>query len=230
MFERFIYFVDFLLQTNRINSRALIKGMTVNKIGILVLCCWAPSIVAKVISQFDKQECKFFLHLDGKRDLDAYRQQMGPTPGKHVRFIDNRVTVFWGGFTMVEAEIALAAAALADPEISQVILISDDTAPIWRPEAICDALRAYPDRITCIPNGRPRRWYEEFYFADSNFSNLRMIDMEERSFNDQDFPICLASRAASPSWEKTPAYLLLWAAMVGAIPWGAQGSARLLSK
>jgi hypothetical protein len=156
-----------------------------NKIAVLVLGCFAPLVLDRVLGAFADERFKFFLHLDAKEDLEAYLGQMQHRA--RLQIVTSRIPIFWGGFSMVQAEIKLAQAALADPEISSMILLSDDTAPLFGPDKIYQALSEVPDRITCQANGRPRHWYSDFYYPDSKFSSLRGIAMDHRQLLPVDF-------------------------------------------
>jgi hypothetical protein len=156
-----------------------------SKIGALVLCHSAPLIIDKVIGLLGQDCFRFFLHVDKKLNISDYVSAM--KNAGQVAFIEDRITIFWGGFGMVEAEIALAEAALADPEISSFVLISDDTVPLRPPAEIHAALAAAPDRIVCAAKGRTRKVYDEFYFLDAKFSSLRGRDMNETYLRPEDF-------------------------------------------
>jgi len=158
--------------------------MSMNKVGILVLGAFAPLILDEVLALFDASRFRIFLHIDAKQDLPDYVSKLRHLD--RVVLIQQRVAVFWGGFSMVEAEIALMEAAVQYPDVSNLILVSDDSVPLVSPDAIYEALITIPDRITCVPNGRPRQWYERFFYSDSKFSYLRIGSMEERYFTEKD--------------------------------------------
>jgi hypothetical protein len=156
-----------------------------NKIAVLVLGCWAPLVLDRVMAAFNDERFQFFLHLDAKQNLDNYLAKI--TNQQRLTVVSQRIPVYWGGFSMVEAEIELAEAALGDPDVSSLMLISDDTAPLVAPDKVYQALTDFPDRITCQPNGRPRHWYSNFYYTDSKFSTLRGIEMDQKQFLPSDF-------------------------------------------
>jgi hypothetical protein len=156
-----------------------------SKVGVLVLGSWGPLILDRVLEVFDDARFKFLLHIDAKQDLSAYTAKM--RHAGRLTLIENRVEVFWGGFSMIEAEIVLIEAALRDPEIGTLVLVSDDTAPLRRPDAVYSALMDVPDRITCTPNGRPKSWYEDFFYTDSKFAALRGVGMDQKQFQPHDF-------------------------------------------
>jgi hypothetical protein len=155
------------------------------KVGVLVLGAYAPLVLDQMIEKFEGNNFRFFLHLDSKQNLEAYTGKMKNTSALCV--VEPRVKVYWGAISMVEAEIVLAKAALADPSISSMILISDDSAPLAAPSVIYQALLDQPDRITTTPNGRPRHWYDEFFYTDSDFAALRGVDMGLKHFLPSDF-------------------------------------------
>jgi hypothetical protein len=156
-----------------------------SKVGVLVLGSWGPQILDRVLGIFNDERFRFFLHIDAKQDLAAYTAKM--QHAGRLTLIENRVEVFWGGFSMIEAEIVLIEAALRDAEIGTMVLVSDDTAPLRSPDAIYSALTEVPDRITCTPNGRPKSWYEDFFYTDSKFAALRGIGMDQKQFRPSDF-------------------------------------------
>jgi hypothetical protein len=147
------------------------------KIAMLVIGSAAPRIIDRVSAFFDEKRFKFFLHVDAKTDLTAYMSNLS-NPEKFT-LVEDRVAVFWGGFSMVEAELSLIRRALADPEISHFILISDDTAPLRSPDAIYRSIVNVPDRMGNLRNGWREGWYYGFFYPDSTFSSLRPMGLHE---------------------------------------------------
>jgi hypothetical protein len=155
-----------------------------NKVALLVLGGYASLILDEVLELFDKARFRIFLHVDAKQDLANYIANLKNI--EKVTLIQNRVEVFRGGFSEVEAEIMLIEAALQYPDVSNLILLSDDSAPLVSPDMIYDSLVTNPDRITCVPDGHPRHWYDNFFYSDSKFSSLSDVAMEQRFFTEQD--------------------------------------------
>jgi hypothetical protein len=160
-----------------------------SKVGVLVLGSWGPLILDRVLAAFDDERFRFLLHIDAKHDQAAYTAKM--QHAGRLTLIENRAEVYWGGFSMIEAELALVEAALRDNEITSLVLVSDDTAPLHGPDAVYRALMEAPDRITCTPNGRPKYWYEGFFYTDSRFVALRGVNADEREFRPHDFEMIL---------------------------------------
>ena len=75
-----------------------------------------------------------FAHIDAKADIDRFRIN-------DVRYTPQRIDVRWGGFSMVEATLALLTHALEnDPDISRFVLLSGDSFPLAPPAAITTTL------------------------------------------------------------------------------------------
>ncbi len=152
-------------------------GKAAKKIAMLVIGSAAPRIIDRVSALFDEARFKFFLHVDAKIDLAGYMAHLS-APDRFT-VIEDRVAVFWGGFSMVEAELSLIRRALADPEISHFVLLSDDTAPLRAPDTIYRALANVPDRMGSLRNGWREGWYYGFFYPDSTFSALRPMGLHE---------------------------------------------------
>ncbi len=152
--------------------------------GVLVLCYAAPAVIGRVVRLLGSEHFRYFLHVDAKLELAAYQGRMMHASG--VTFVEPRIGVFWGGYNTIEAELALARAALADPALENFILISDDSAPLLPAERISEALGASPDRISCEARRPDHVFYRNFYYVDSKFTSLRHVVMAERAFTDAD--------------------------------------------
>ena len=154
------------------------------RIGVLVLCYAAPLIIDRVVGLLGTEHFRYFLHVDAKLDLGAYQRQM--RAAHEVTWVEPRLGVFWGGYTMIEAELSLARAALADQALEAFILISDDSAPLLPASRIVQALTEAPDRITCDARKPDHVFYRNFYYVDSKFTSLRHVVMAERAFTEAD--------------------------------------------
>jgi hypothetical protein len=74
-----------------------------------------------------------FVHLDAKSDFAGLR-----VPG-HARVLARRLNVFWGGWSMMRATLALIAEARA-ARATRYVLISGDSLPVRRADALQAAL------------------------------------------------------------------------------------------
>lgn len=66
-----------------------------------------------------------FVHVDAKTDTSAWRCENLPCV-----LLPNRISVFWGDWSMVEATTLLLEAALADPSVQRFSLLSGSHYPI----------------------------------------------------------------------------------------------------
>lgn len=80
-----------------------------------------------------------FIHLDAKCD-DAAIATLRLPP--RARLIARRLPVFWGGWSMMQATLALIETALAAGPFARLALISGDALPVRPPDALLAALCA----------------------------------------------------------------------------------------
>lgn len=183
------------------------------RLAIGILASMAPSILEETIGHWPSHLCNVYVHVDSKFSLDDFAfVQDTPT----VKLLTKRHNVMWGGFSMVEAEIALMEAAQADG-FEYFLLISDDTVPLVTAEYI----------IGCLPS--PEVWksigttdephitgrYENFYCADISVSNPRTRTLEYRT---QDIDMLLDLHRAMKAG-KFPLSGLFWNANWKALPY-----------
>ncbi len=88
-----------------------------------------------------------FVHVDAKIDAARYRADMGDAQ-ELCRFVAQPVDVFWGGFSMVLAELRLIETARAHAAYDKFILLSDDTFPVVPPETLHRNFANDTDQIT----------------------------------------------------------------------------------
>lgn len=115
-------------------------------IAVLVLAYREPGVLSMVMPAYRKAGFDVFVHLDAKASMFDYVRAMGEH-AQHCRFIDSRVPVFWGGFSMIRATMRLLETALETKGYSNLLLVSDDTLPIVPVERLRSALGARVERI-----------------------------------------------------------------------------------
>jgi hypothetical protein len=88
-----------------------------------------------------------FVHLDAKADPGAGRLRLP----RHAVLIEPRVEVFWGGWSMMRATLALIGAARARGGFDRFVLISGDALPVLPLErleaALLDRTREYVELV-----------------------------------------------------------------------------------
>ncbi|WP_234735966.1 beta-1,6-N-acetylglucosaminyltransferase [Tellurirhabdus bombi] len=81
-------------------------------VAYLILAHNQPGLLFQLVTLLDHPEVRIYIHLDRSADLDLFTDHY-PWP-ESVNFIEERVKVWYGGYSMVEAELALIRAALTD--------------------------------------------------------------------------------------------------------------------
>jgi len=76
---------------------------------------------------FGDEECAFFIHLDRKTAGEAFSS----VRGANVHFLENRIPVYWGEFSQVEAILSLVRQAIESPnEYDYFVLITGSCVPL----------------------------------------------------------------------------------------------------
>jgi len=81
------------------------------KIAYLVLAHKNPQLIKKAVECLSCEGASFFIHIDAKFSLAPF----DIIRGKNVFFIENRLPVWWGEFSLTEAILLLIRQALATP-------------------------------------------------------------------------------------------------------------------
>ena len=145
------------------------------KVACLVMAYRAAPVLARCLPLYRDAGWDVFVHLDAKVDLAGYAGTLGPSAAL-CRFVPDPVEVFWAGFSMVEAEFRLLRMAQAQGTYDRLVLVNDDTFPIFPPGAMNARLAPDRDLITAVyqPPGSPNALlYEKFQFADHRLTAFR---------------------------------------------------------
>ncbi len=93
------------------------------RIALLVLAHRLPAL--QFLLDLLDERFTVFVHIDAKTDLRAARLRVP----RHATLIEPRLEVFWGGWSMMQATLALIAAARARGGFSRFALVSGDALP-----------------------------------------------------------------------------------------------------
>src|SRR6185503_994878 len=97
------------------------------KIAYLILAHNTPRHLSRLVAALSSESSDFFIHIDRKSNADDFRTT--ERPGVH--FAEERVAVFWGDFSQVEATLVILRAALADPrDFDRFVLLSGSDYPL----------------------------------------------------------------------------------------------------
>jgi hypothetical protein len=157
------------------------------KSALLVLGYVEPSVLRAAMPVYKAAGFDIFLHVDAKADIARYREELGEIAGQCL-FIEQRIHIFWGGYSMVEAELALVNAAMSKANYDRFTLVSDDSFPMMRG----DALQAYFendfDRVSIRklePNEQFMSRYTNYFYLDHPASALRGRPIEMSRIDEQ---------------------------------------------
>lgn len=146
-----------------------------NEIAVLLLCHAAPEGLGSLARFFADSGFDLFAHVDAKVDEAPFRAQ-----APWVQFISPRLEVFWRGFSMVEATVALIEAARARWPYARYMLLSDDTVPLQSLSLIRNALLGDEEFAAFGPVEAHRGRYEGYFLFDSPATQLRWIPGVQR--------------------------------------------------
>ncbi|HHH43856.1 MAG TPA: hypothetical protein ENK49_06945, partial [Gammaproteobacteria bacterium] len=122
---------------NKENVKPGMPGITVV---YLIVAHGDPDHLARMIDALDNIRVRFFIHIDAKTDIRKFREIL-PGTGR-IRFIKDRVKVYWGGYSQVEATLRLMEAAIREvPEFRYAVLLSGVHYPIKSNAYILDMLQ-----------------------------------------------------------------------------------------
>jgi hypothetical protein len=97
------------------------------RIAYLILAHRQPQHVGALIKQLDDGNARFFLHIDAKSDIAAFRQAMR---SERAVLLDQRLPIHWGGWNMVQATLNLLRRAHQEGESTYYQLLSDSCYPL----------------------------------------------------------------------------------------------------
>ena len=111
------------------------------KIAYLILTHKSPDHLEHLIRVLDCKEASFFIHLDEKCGsmFDGVEERLSNKP--NVYFLKNRIKVYWGEISIVNATLSLIKQAKSRTDPDYMILLSGDHYPIKSNESILSFLK-----------------------------------------------------------------------------------------
>ncbi len=111
-------------------------------IAYLIAAHNAPNHLRRLVQRLASPHSKVYIHVDRKTPLDAYLHLAGPD----VELLHDRVAVYWGDFTLVDAVLMLLRVALSsDYRFDRAVLLSGSDYPICTSNDIDDFFGLNPD-------------------------------------------------------------------------------------
>lgn len=143
------------------------------QVAYLILAHNHPLQVARLVDRLRHPGARIYIHVDAKADLRPFLDVLRE---KDVVLLRDRVSVFWGGYSVVEATLALMRTALRDG-FGYAVLLSGSDYPIKPAGHIHDFLATTPfEHINYWRmEDRPSWWYrlQYYFYLDSYLSNPR---------------------------------------------------------
>ena len=158
-------------------------------VAVLVMAWREPEVLSLVAPVYRQAGFDIFVHLDAKTPLVSYLRALAGE-AQHCRFLDRRIGVFWGGFSMVEAALELLRTAFATGRYSNFLLVSDDTLPVVPLRHLGEWLNLRLDRISARPVADDEPFsqrYRQFFMLDHPATSLRGRPIETSFLDDAFF-------------------------------------------
>lgn len=89
------------------------------KIAYLILAHRNPQLLKRVIKALSCEKCAFFIHIDKKSSM----KEFSCVCGNNVSFSRERIPVYWGEFSQVQAVLLLLRQALESPQHSDYFVL-----------------------------------------------------------------------------------------------------------
>ncbi|MFV0311451.1 MAG: beta-1,6-N-acetylglucosaminyltransferase [Dysgonomonas sp.] len=124
----------------------------------------------RLINALNGADCTFYIHLDRKVVQEYVPQH------KNVEIIPERIDINWGGFSMVEATLALMKRGMEySPDADYYVLISGVDYPVRSKEFLYQQLEKGKEYIDIAPVPVPFKPLEryEYYYFDYDRRNLK---------------------------------------------------------
>jgi hypothetical protein len=133
-----------------------------------------------LIPLFDPEHFQFYVHVDQKASISEFEFLRAYS---NVTTIRDRLNIFWGGFNMVRAEIALLSAAISNQQCQAFMLISDDSFPLRSGEHIRAAVLAEENWIDQheLNDGYFLDRYRNYHYFDSMATDPQFRPPETRT-------------------------------------------------
>jgi len=155
-------------------------------VACLILGYSAPAVLGCSLRPLREAGCDVFVHVDCKADLDRYLSEVGEMK-REAYFLEDRLDVFWGGYSMMVAEFRLIEIARANRRYDKYVLISDDTVPILPGKALGERLADADDMISFTHQDHNSPYwarYHKFFLYDHPATmvrghNTRSVEIDE---------------------------------------------------
>lgn len=141
------------------------------KYAVCMLAHQKPELIKRIVEKVKSQQVQVYIHLDARKEMGDFTHIEG------VKFIENRVKVFWGGRSMVVAMYNLIEQVLRDQECDYILFISGEDYPIVPADRYHEYIDPEKNYIT----------YEQFPKSDWDYGGIDRINRYYFFRNDRVF-------------------------------------------
>ena len=112
-------------------------------IAILILAHKDPNFLKRIIKKYSHVNIYFFIHIDNKVNIEEFNEILSKVPNVYLTPNENRVSVKWGGRSLIDAMSVLFRQASNFPiHFSRYQVISGEDYPIGSPESYLNYLQS----------------------------------------------------------------------------------------
>ena len=155
------------------------------KIAYLILCHTDPAHIARLSRKVTTgTENQVFIHTDAKANENEFKDALNGYPQAH--FIEDRVSVHWGGFSSVVATINLMEAALKAGKFDRYVLLQGLDYPIKSNQEIDAFFMEHKDTEFLLAQNisQSHNWHEiHKYYLRWDLDNRTFFNTVLRKFN-----------------------------------------------
>ena len=149
----------------------------VSKIAFLISAYTEPQSLFSLVRRLDEMLCAdFFIHIDKKVAIEPFKTDIETMP--NVFFIQDRVRVYWGGYSQVEMQMSLMKEMFSkDISYTRVVNLTGTDYPVVTEEELYEKLINTQIEYICgydVNNGigadqkRMEEKYSKFHYMDTN--------------------------------------------------------------
>ena len=149
------------------------------KLCALILAHHKPVMLGRLVRRLERAGLVAYVHIDAKANQGEFEEACR---NSHPIFLTERLSINWGGFSMVEAVVRLAERALQDAALTHFVHISGDSYPI---KSDAEFVASLSQDVDWIDVGEPKfdsivyQRIARTYLPDTNIGSLK-LRFEER--------------------------------------------------
>lgn len=158
------------------------------RIAILIMAHKLPEQLSYLCDSIFHADIDIYIHIDKKVDQSIFKSEIGNRP---VKFINNRTSTHWGGFSIVETIINCYKEILEVYKYDYICNISGQDLPIKKIDRLLDFIKtnAGLEFIECRPYNIADQWWAEnakrihkYSFVNYNFRGRFKLEQLVNTF------------------------------------------------